>query len=363
MYRRAERAMLAIAIFLSLAFTLYSFQLPLYAWYTRIDTRFDPLRLPPAPDYGNANSWAALPDRRDQADVVPPGSGMRDRQAEALVDVFYVHPTTAVLSRRINAAVDDVVTNAITERGVIAWQASVFNGVASVYAPRYRQLTMAAQRSDIDEADRAQALAVAGADVFAAFEYYMTHFNRGRPVIIASHSQGSRLTPELLARYFSPGKPYQKQLVVAYLIGGQLRASQAPRIGVPLCTSATQSYCFVSWDTALEKSELANAKNNSADDNLICVNPLSWRTDHKRVAAEENRGALPMTGALGLKPLIKGLFGARCATNGYLIVNDSDDAGFRTLRFDGGSMHTYDYGLFYANIRRNARERAQAFSN
>lgn len=363
MYRRAERAMLAIAMFLAVVFTLYSFQAPLYRWYTQIDTHFDPRRVPAAPDYGNANSWAALPDRRDQADVAPPDSGMRDGQAQASVDVFYVHPTSAVLSRRVNAAIDDAVTNAITDHGVIAWQASAFNDVARIYAPRYRQLTMAAQQSAIGAADRAQAMAVARADVFAAFDYYMAHFNRGRPLIIASHSQGSQLTPALLARYFAPGKPYRKQLVAAYLIGAHLRENQLQQIGIPLCASAAQAGCFVSWDSVLEKSELAAENTASAGGKILCVNPLSWRVDNEKVGAAENRGSLPMTGVFGLRPLIAGLFGAQCAANGYLMVNDSDNAGFRRLRFAGGSMHTYDYGLFYATIRQNARERARAFSN
>ena len=30
------------------------------------------------------------------------------------------------------------------------------------------------------------------ADVFAAFDYYIKHYNNGRPFILAGHSQGSQ---------------------------------------------------------------------------------------------------------------------------------------------------------------------------
>jgi hypothetical protein len=48
---------------------------------------------PAAPDYAVASSWAALPDRQDDADVLP-GGDVQDRQSTAPVDVFFVHPTT-----------------------------------------------------------------------------------------------------------------------------------------------------------------------------------------------------------------------------------------------------------------------------
>ena len=48
---------------------------------------------PAAPDYTQAQWWAALPDREDAADVVP-SSDVQDIQSTAEVDVFFVHPTT-----------------------------------------------------------------------------------------------------------------------------------------------------------------------------------------------------------------------------------------------------------------------------
>ena len=74
-------------------------------------------------------------------------------------------------------------------------------------------------RSGIPRTTRPRAaFELAYSDVLRAFDYYLAHENHGRPFILASHSQGSlhalRLIQERLA-----GKPLQKQLVAAYLIG------------------------------------------------------------------------------------------------------------------------------------------------
>ena len=55
---------------------------------------FDEYTRPTVPDYTDPSSWAALPDTQDAADLAPPGTSVPEAQAMALVDVFYLHPTT-----------------------------------------------------------------------------------------------------------------------------------------------------------------------------------------------------------------------------------------------------------------------------
>ena len=92
---------------------------------------------PPAPDYSNLEHWAALPDREDAADLTP--EGINDGQADAAVDVFFVHPTTFLSSTGWNAPMGDLASGNWVDNAVMPGQASVFNGAARVYAPRYRQ--------------------------------------------------------------------------------------------------------------------------------------------------------------------------------------------------------------------------------
>ena len=65
------------------------------------DHAFGDESIPLAPDYSNESNWAALPWRKDSADVTP-SSKFPDNQAAAQVDVFFVHPTTYVSSEAWN---------------------------------------------------------------------------------------------------------------------------------------------------------------------------------------------------------------------------------------------------------------------
>ena len=89
---------------------------------------FDLASVPPAPDYNLPDAWAALPDQSDAADVVPTDSDLVDRQADALVDVFFVHPTTYYQNDMWNAHFDEPgETRDFLEQGVLRHQAALFN--------------------------------------------------------------------------------------------------------------------------------------------------------------------------------------------------------------------------------------------
>ena len=96
----------------------------------------------PGPDYAQDSCWAALPTRRDSADAVPKASGLRDEQATAAADVFFVHPTTYLQPQSWNADLARHGLNRFTDRSTIRHQASAFNAAGRIYAPRYRQATL-----------------------------------------------------------------------------------------------------------------------------------------------------------------------------------------------------------------------------
>ena len=113
--------------------------------------------------------------------------------------------------------IDDDYINAKTDYSTILYQASVFNRECRVFAPRYRQASIKIF-FEKDEDKRKHAFELAYADIVKAFEYYMEHWNNGRPIIIAGHSQGSLMAERLLKDYFED-KPVLEKLVVAYIVG------------------------------------------------------------------------------------------------------------------------------------------------
>ncbi len=155
-------------------------------------TSYESASQPPVPDYSQERNWAALPTVKDQADLTP--KGLKDGQATAIADVFYVHPTIYSDTRKgndqWNASLADEKLNESVDDTAIKNQASIFNAAGRVYAPRYRQAHLNVFRRRGTEVAEG-ALDLAYQDVLAAFDYFLENYNEGRPIIIASHSQGT----------------------------------------------------------------------------------------------------------------------------------------------------------------------------
>ena len=93
-----------ILVLALIAGMLYVFREDLYRFalgmQLRPDASFAEIEPPPAPDYASEDYWAALPTKGENADFTP--LGHEDKQVEARVDVFYIHPTTYLSSEGWN---------------------------------------------------------------------------------------------------------------------------------------------------------------------------------------------------------------------------------------------------------------------
>jgi hypothetical protein len=158
-----------------------------------LTVRYENSPTPAVPDYSKIESWAALPNKVDAADSTPKKSNVTNNQVSAKADVFFVYPTIFTNAPKNeyqwNADVNDGVLNNDIQRSTLLNQATAFNGACRVFAPYYRQAHLFAFYTPNPE-DGKQALELAYQDVKAAFEYYLEHYNQGRPIVIASHSQG-----------------------------------------------------------------------------------------------------------------------------------------------------------------------------
>jgi Protein of unknown function (DUF3089) len=324
---------------------------------------------PAAPDYADPDAWAALPGRPSAADVVPPDSHAADLQAGAQADVFFVHPTTYMTAPAKNARHDEPgMTRERLDFNVLSIDAAVFNACCRIFVPRYRQASIASFL-----APRPRSLAafdLAYSDVARAFDYFVSHHNGGRPIIIASHSQGSLHAMRLLQDRII-GTPLQRRLVAAYLIGWAI-PEDVERAGLPVCRSALQSGCVIGWNTVTPMQTLDFMRNRAvfwldgryqllADKEILCVNPLTWTQDGG-APATANLGSLPPSRpGEPMEPAIPHLTGAVCqdgVLHVFLTHGIRHYVGYRPRL---GSFHRFDYNLFYMNVRRNAAERVAAF--
>ena len=313
---------------------------------------FSDNKVPAAPDYANVISWAALPSATDGADLVIPGS-TEDKQAGALADVFYIHPTNLVTSANWNAPLDDAGAKDLVDKHYLEAQASVFNECCRIYAPRYRAASFAAFLDK--KGSGTKAIDLAYGDVATAFDYFLAHHNQGRPIILAAHSQGSLHLLRLLAERIK-GTDIAARFVAAYAVGWPVDArSVTLNTGLAVCGAPEQTGCLLSWNTVGP-----NAATYYDPTHNVCVNPLSWKTDGAHVDDSNNQGTL-----VG-RTLKSDQADAQCVEGRLIIKYFRSLELLAALKLSPINLgrevyHPYDYNLFYLRIRMNASERVAAF--
>ncbi len=344
--------------------------LTVIAWIGRPHHGWDMKYKAPAPDYADAKNWAALPSQPGLTAMVPKGAGAP--AANPPVDVFFIHPTGYLNGGDWNSPMDPNTTTEENTRWMMANQASVYNGCCAVYAPRYRETSIYRYVNAPDDiATKARDLAYS--DVDRAFTYFLEHYSKGRPFIIASHSQGTEHGFRLLRERID-GTPLAQRLVAAYLIGFQITDKDAAALKtVHVCDAPDDTHCFVLWGTAGEGG--AAVDQLRAKGKLVCVNPLTWRRDGAMADKKLDLGAEPISGKFTTNFLFgdspRGtVFGpleaplphwtwAACR-DGVLTVADQSSGPFGFMDMGGKNYHGLDYALFAMNLRENAKARVAA---
>ncbi len=300
------------------------------------------------PDYSKLQYWAANPDKKSLSDSLPEplrNSFVKDSS----VDVFFLHPTTFtdINNTRWNADINDDSLNAKTDYSTILYQASAFNE-CRIFAPRYRQANIRSYFTK-DTAEAYAAFDLAYEDLKNAFQYYLDHYNNGRPIIIASHSQGSTHAQRLLKEFFD-GKPLKNKLVAAYVIG--MFTPEDAYTELKPCKDSLQTGCLIGWRSFKKDYEPDFVKAETKK--CFVTNPLTWTNDDGYAPNDLNLGAV-------LTKFNKmSLHAADAQIHGNVLwLNKPHFPGsffFRTKNY-----HIGDINLFYVNIRENVHARIAAY--
>jgi DUF3089 family protein len=209
-------------------------------------------------DYSRDASWLCRPGRQDACSVdltttVVRADGTLTREpwtaaTNAPIDCFYVYPTVSTDPTPMSDMVADD-----AERNVIRQQFARFGSVCRLFAPMYRQVTLAGLRTMLAGGGGGAALSRGPQynDVRDAWRYYLEHDNRGRGVVLVGHSQGSFVLTELIRQEID-GKPLQSRLVSALLLGATLAVPRGKDVGgsfqsISLCRSTSQTGCVVTY--------------------------------------------------------------------------------------------------------------------
>lgn len=313
--------------------------------------RFSASDQPSPPNYSQKKYWASLPNKKDSADFQSKKYGIIDNQKNAKADVFFVPPTNYLKGSDWNASVEDTALTFLTANVYGKYLPSAFNGSCKVYMPHIRSANLAIYFANKKNAE--QAFNLAYSDVRAAFLYYWKHYNKGRPIVIASHSQGTDYAIALLKEFFDRDWFLNKQLVEAYIIGRPIYDTTFKYLKVSNYASHTGG--FVTWNSV---SYNTNTFYGNPVGTIIGVNPLSWKTDTAYVPKSRNKGSLQF----GTDIVDDTLVDAKLAPSGFLWVHKPKDRSTDVYPgINSFYYHKDDYAFFYMNIRENVKLRVEQF--
>jgi hypothetical protein len=303
--------------------------------YQTID--FNVNTAPPTPDYSLDKNWAVLPHQ-----VPSPLQDFMDESNTKNADVFFIYPTLFTDKKNSSWNADytnENIRNEVVEKSA-ALQASAWCKAANLYMPFYRQAHYRIFIEPYATQGHAAGL-LAYQDVKRAFEYYLRHFNNRKPIIIASHSQGSLHAKKLIQEFFD-NKPLQSKLIAAYLVGVKIKNSMFKKIKELKTPDATGG--FVSWNT-YKKNKLPKRYEQWYKGG-VTTNPITWNKEKQSDEAQH----------LGVLNSDKKIYPQSLSVNVIdgMLWSSVPKIPNRFLLSFVKNYHFADINLFWADIEQNA---------
>src|SRR5262245_18944219 len=145
-------------------------------------------------DYGDGKAWLCRPGRHDACDVdltatVIAANGALTREGwtadpNAPIDCFYVSPTVST-----DPTPNSDMNADPAELNVVRQQFARFGSKCRLYAPLYRQVSLAGLRQMMAGGGASLDRGIGYDDVRNAWHYYLEHDNKGRGFVLVGHSQ------------------------------------------------------------------------------------------------------------------------------------------------------------------------------
>ena len=273
-------------------------------------------------------------------------------------DVFYLYPTAwAPTADEWLNTIDNASMRAKAPV-IYGVQGSCFEGVANVFAPYYRQLNaMKLLKCPLEEQEQRMS-EVPYHDAVAAFEYYLKHYNMGRPFILAGHSQGSFVLKLLLKDYMAEHPEVYSRMIAAYPLGYSYTKDYFEKYPhLKFAEGETDTQVVVTWNSERMVDGNFGSYNLVCHEGALSINPVSWKHDYTKVEADDprNLGALNTLERYSTQVLYD-------AERKYevLIVGMTEEPT-NEQGIGEYALHNSDFRLFYYNIRENAKQRINRF--
>ncbi|MDR2516719.1 MAG: DUF3089 domain-containing protein [Spirochaetaceae bacterium] len=289
-------------------------------------------------DYSRAENWLSL-------------SG---KNGEHPVDIFFLYPTCYFVDKNDFCPVDDA-----DMRGEAQKLRDAHIGIfdqTNFYAPYYRQLSIPfIEKTMILGALDKAVEAVPLPDCKNAFEYYLEHYNRGKPLVFASHSQGSLVMKELLLWIKERHPEVLGRTAAAYVIGFTVNEAYVKKSGLGFARGNDDTGVIISYNT--ESPGVSYNPFTFMRRGTLVINPINWKRDETYAGKEESLGSHIR---FGDTPAVDRFHfaDARLDLKRGTVVTSAELTEDYWAR---GVLHRYDYDLFYYDLQHNLRRRIAAF--
>ncbi len=296
------------------------------------------------------------------------------------IDCFYVYPTVSHQTTTLsNLHIDP------EERSIALYQAARYSQYCRVFAPMYRQVTLAALNSGNHETP-AQ-LTTPLRDVTAAFHTYLRKYSHGGGFVLIGHSQGALVLKQLIARDIDRTPALRRRLVSAILLGGNVLVRHGRRTGgtfrhVPACRSASELGCVIAFSTFDQTPPAFSifGRTTVPGDQVLCTNPAALgggaaKVDAILPSAPFARGPIAAGNALMHVTLPHpatefvsepGAYRARCSSAGGASVLEIAPVGGAQVPTPSPSpawgLHLLDANIAMGNLLSVIRREAAAYT-
>lgn len=162
---------------------------------------------------------------------------------------FYVYGTvSAESSVNANLAIQSAEVDSAIAQG------SPFSPVCQVYAPVYRQVTLADLAAHPDLNFGPAETVTAYNSIKAGFEDFLNHELDGRPFVVIGDSQGAAMLNLLLERLVDDVPALRSRLVTAIILGGNVEVPAGRLVGgtfrhIPACSRPGETGCVIAYSS------------------------------------------------------------------------------------------------------------------
>ena len=304
----------------------------------RLEYKFDRM------DFGDSQNWYKLNETESNYDANK-------------IDVFYILWTVIfnaedengkeMLVSTLSPSDKTTMDGAFNFSKEIMFDSDNFN----FFAPYYHQLTM----SSFSQLglDFISSTATAVTDVCDAFDYYMEHYNNGRPFIIAGFSQGGLMTKTLLKHMTD--EQYSR-MIAAYSMGFQVTKKDLENKHVVPAEGEDDLGKIISYNSVASTDAIWS---QVAGSSATCINPLNWKTDTTPaiLKMEDSEGNID-EGTVYVDQ------------DRQVLIVSIDPKKYGGQNYDGtiypmqeGNFHMWEMRFYADKIRKNAIHRAELFNN